>query len=158
MLIGGDVFLGEILASCLTKLCLRGEELPEFDVPLLKKMTAQSVLIMCGIVKMAEVTVAAQRSSLSDCQERITLDARALLDPKAKELLKPILLKSGRERFSQFLKILKDKELKESKKNDESEISTQADDLIHFRQLKSMAVQGGDVDLDDGSDLARATG
>jgi coatomer subunit beta len=82
-----------------------------------------------------------------------------LLDPKARELLKPILLKSGRERFSQFLKILKDKELKDSKsKEAETEITTQADDLIHFRQLKSMAVQGVDVDLDDGSDLARATG
>lgn len=159
MLIDGDVFLGEILASSLTKLCLRGGELPEFDPLALKKMTASSVLVMCGIVKMAEVTVAAQRSSLSDCQERITLDIRALLDPKARELLKPILLNCGRERFSQFLKILKDKELKESKKKEaETEITTQADDLIHFRQLKSMAVQGGDVDLDDGSDLARATG
>ena len=159
MLIDGDVFLGEILASSLTKLCLRGEDMPEFDHSALKKMTASSVLIMCGIVKMAEVTVAAQRSSLSDCQERITLDIRALLDPKAKELLKPILLKSGRERFSQFLKLLKDNELKESKsKEADNEVTTQADDLIHFRQLKSMAVQGGDVDLDDGSDLARATG
>jgi coatomer subunit beta len=159
MLIDGDVFLGEILASSLTKLCLRGGELPDFDLVRLKKMTATSVLVMCGIVKMAEVTVAAQRSSLSDCQERITLNTRALLDPKARELLKPILLKSGRERFSQFLKILKDKELKDSKsKEAETEITTQADDLIHFRQLKSMAVQGVDVDLDDGSDLARATG
>jgi len=35
---------------------------------------------------------------------------------------------------------------------------TQADDLIHFRQLKAMSVQVGDMDLDDGSDLARATG
>jgi coatomer subunit beta len=159
MLIDGDVFLGEILASALTKLCLRAGEFPEFDASLLKKMTATSVLVMCGVVKMAEVTVAAQRSSLADCQERITLNIRALLDPKAKELVKPILLSSGRERFSQFLKILKDKEQKESKKKEaETEITTQADDLIHFRQLKSMAVQGGDVDLDDGSDLARATG
>jgi len=158
MLIEGDVFLGEILASSLTKLCLRASELPEFDAILLKKMTANSVLIMCGIVKMAEVTVAAQRSSLSDCQERITLNTRALLDPKANALLKPVLLKSGREQFARFLKILKDKELKESKKNADEVITTQADDLIHFRQLKSMAVQGGDVDLDDGSDLARATG
>ena len=158
MLIEGDVFLGEILASSLTKLCLRAGQMPGFDALLLKKMTATSVLIMCGIVKMAEVTVAAQRSSLSDCQERITLNTRALLDPKARELLTPILLKSGREQFARFLKILKDKELKESKKNTEEVITTQADDLIHFRQLKSMAIQGGDVDLDDGSDLARATG
>ena len=160
LLIEGDIFLGEILASSLTKLCLRLEDMPEVEAAARKKMTATAVLLMCGIVKMAEVTVAAQRSSLSDCQERITLDIRALLDPKAKELLKPIFLKSGRERFSQFLKILKDKELKESKsKQAENEITTHADDLIHFRQLKSMAVQGGgDVDLDDGSDLARATG
>jgi coatomer subunit beta len=159
MLIEGDIFLGEILASSLTKLCLRLEDMPEVDAAAFKKMTATSVLLMCGIVKMAEVTVAAQRSSLSDCQERITLDIRALLDPKAKGLLKPILLTSGRERFSQFLKTLKEKELKESKsKQAENEITTHADDLIHFRQLKSLAVQGGDVDLDDGSDLARATG
>jgi coatomer subunit beta len=159
MLIGGDVFLGEVLASSLTKICLRAGQLPKFDPIALKKMTVQTVLIMCGIVKMAEVTVAAQRSSLADCQERITMNCRALLDPKAKELLLPILLHSGRERFAQFLKILKDKELKESKKKElESEVTTQADDLIHFRQLKAMAVQAGDVDLDDGSDLARATG
>lgn len=159
MLIGGDVFLGSILASTLTKLCLRASEFPEMDAVKLKKMTVQSVLIMCGIVKMAEVTVSAQRSSLSDCQERITLCCRALLDSKAQDLLKPILLKDGRERFGQFLKILKEREAKETKKKEnEMEVHTQADDLIHFRQLKALAVQGGDLDLDDGSDLARATG
>lgn len=161
MLIAGDVFLGEVLASCLTKLCLRGSDFPEMDPVMLKKMVANSVLIMCGIVKMAETTVSAQRSSLSDCQERVTLNIRALLDPKATELLKPTLLHVGRDSFATFLKILKDKEVKDSKKfkeEQESRILTQADDLIHFRQLKSMAVQGGDVDLDDGSDLARATG
>merc|ERR1712071_127863 len=35
---------------------------------------------------------------------------------------------------------------------------TQADDLIHFRQLLSTSVQGGDLDLDGGTDLERATG
>jgi len=159
MLISGDVFLGEILAATLTKLCLRAENFPEMDPIKLKSMTATSVIIMCGIVKMAESTVAAQRSSFTDCQERVTISCRALLDPKAKTLLKPLLLKEGRERFAQFLKVLKDKELKEAKKNEATkEIATQADDLIHFRQLRSMAVQGGDVDLDDGADLARATG
>lgn len=158
MLIEGDVFLAEVFAACLTKLCLRASEFPEMDPVQLKKMTAETVLIMCGIVKMAEVTVAAQRSSLSDCKERVTLCCRALLDAKAGELLKPTLLKDGKARFAQFLKILKEKEAKENKDKEEEVPSTQADDLIHFRQLRSMAVQGGDVDLDDGSDLARATG
>lgn len=158
MLIAGDVFLGEILASTLTKLCLRGASLNMSAVQL-KAMVAKSVLIMCGIVKMAEVVVSAQRSSLSDCQERVSLCCRALLDPAARSLLGPTLLKDGRQRFAQYLKMLKEKELKDTKKKEsEKEITTQADDLIHFRQLRSMAVQGGDVDLDDGSDLARATG
>jgi coatomer subunit beta len=80
------------------------------------------------------------------------------LDAKAGELLKPTLLKDGKARFAQFLKILKDKEASDNKAKEEAIPATQPDDLIHFRQLRSMAVQGGDIDLDDGSDLARATG
>ncbi|KAI2510384.1 coatomer subunit alpha [Fragilaria crotonensis] len=156
MIVSGDVFLGSLVASCLTKLCLRAEDL--VDAVTLKKMTVDSLLIMCGIVKMAEVTVSAQRSSLADCQERITMCCRALLDPKAKALLKPTFMTNGKATFAAFLKTLKDKELEEAKKEKEDVPATQADDLIHFRQLRSMAVQGGDVDLDDGGDLARATG
>merc|ERR1712194_941937 len=44
------------------------------------------------------------------------------------------------------------------KKKYQETSAAQADDLIHFRQLKTMAVNAGDVDLDDGADLARATG
>eukprot|EP00527_Entomoneis_sp_CCMP2396_P007070 CAMPEP_0198141086 /NCGR_PEP_ID=MMETSP1443-20131203/4159_1 /TAXON_ID=186043 /ORGANISM="Entomoneis sp., Strain CCMP2396" /LENGTH=401 /DNA_ID=CAMNT_0043803715 /DNA_START=40 /DNA_END=1245 /DNA_ORIENTATION=+ len=149
------------MAASLTKLCLRAAESSTIAPTKVKSMTASAVLAMCGIVKMAEVTVAAQRTSLADCQERVTLCVRALLDPAAQELLKKILLTDGRERFAEFLKITKEKELKEAKKDSEEKnqtISTQADDLIHFRQLKSMAVSGGDLDLDDGADLARATG
>lgn len=158
MMIGGDVFLGSIVSSCLTKLCLRASDMPEFDPVQLKGMMAKTLLIMCGIVKMAEVTVSAQRSSLADCSERITLCCRSLLDPKANEVLKTILLTEGKTSFAEFLRTLKEKELKESKKTVDETPTTQADDLIHFRQLRTMAVQGGDVDLDDGSDLARATG
>ena len=159
MLISGDVFLGEILGSSLTKLCLRAGEFPEMDGVKLKQMTTQALKIMCAVVKMAEVTVTPQRSSLSDCQERMTLCCRALLDSKARSLLKDSLLSDGRRRFGEFLRILKEKEVKElAKKEAKEEITTQADDLIHFRQLRSMAVEGGDVDLDDGADLARATG
>lgn len=156
MIVSGDVFLGSLVASCLTKLCLRADDL--LDAVTVKKMTVDSLLIMCAIVKMAEVTVSAQRSSLADCQDRITMCCRALLDPKAKVLLKQTFLTNGKATFAAFLKTLKEKELEEAKKEKEETPATQADDLIHFRQLRSMAVQGGDVDLDDGGDLARATG
>ncbi|EED93013.1 coatomer protein subunit beta 1 [Thalassiosira pseudonana CCMP1335] len=107
MIIGGDIFLGTIIASCLTKMCLRAPDVG-IDAVTSKAMNVKSLLIMCGIVKMAEVTVSAQKTSLADCSERVSL--------------------------------------------------SQADDLIHFRQLRSLAAQGGDIDLDDGTDLARATG
>ena len=165
MLISGDVFLGETMSAALTKLCLRASDMPTIAPAKVKSMTATAVLAMCGVVKMAEVTVAAQRSSLTDCQERITLCCRALLDPAAKELLKDIFMKDGRRRFAEFLKIIKEKELKETSKKDDDRnkkqgiATTQPDDLIHFRQLKSIAsLGGGDLDLDDGADLARATG
>lgn len=157
MLVGGDVFLGSVVSSSLTKLCLRASDL-SISAGKVKEMTMKTLLMMCAIVKMAEVTVAAQKSSLADCKERITLCCRALLDPKANAMLKPTLLSKGKATFGSFLKSLKDKEVNETKKNEGCVSSVQADDLIHFRQLRSSAVAAGDLDLDDGSDLARATG
>mmetsp|Transcript_19774 Transcript_19774/g.24391 ORF Transcript_19774/g.24391 Transcript_19774/m.24391 type:complete len:972 (+) Transcript_19774:120-3035(+) len=159
LLISGDVFLGSVVSSTLTKLCLRASDIPTDITPVKsKEMTMQALLVMCAIVKMATVTVTAQRSSLADCSERVTLCCRVLLDPKVTELIKPIMLGKGKTAFGTFLKSLKDKEMKDSKKEKSNVPLVQADDLIHFRQLRSTAVSGGDLDLDDGSDLARATG
>lgn len=159
MLIEGDVFLGSVVSSTLTKLCLRANDLPDsFSPQVTKEMTLETLLVMCAIIKMAEITVNAHRSSLSDCTERITLCTRALLDPKANALLKPIMLGKGKAAFGSFLKSLKDKEAKQNKKEEKTAPSVQADDLIHFRQLRSSTVASGELDLDDGHDLARATG
>ena len=170
MIASGDVFLGEILGAALTKLCLRAKQSESFDPVTLKTMTVKTCLILCGLVKMSEVTVSAQRSSWMDCQERLTLCTRALLDPKAEELLRKTFLEDGKKRFGEFLKQLKEKEKEASKdpaKAEEEKAkegvvipSAQPDDLIHFRQLRSIGGLGGseEIDLDDGSDLARATG
>ena len=156
MIVGGDIFLGTITSSCLTKMCLRAPDVG-IDAVTTKSMTVKALLSMCGIVKMAEVTVSAQKSSLADCSERVALCCRALLDPKATALLKETLLNEGKTSFATFLKSIQEKsgDTEESK---EEVVTSQADDLIHFRQLRSLTAQGGDLDLDDGSDLARATG
>jgi coatomer subunit beta len=99
----------------------------------------------------------AQRSSASDCQDRCTLCCRILLDPKTRELLKPILLEDGKKQLANYLLKVAEEQPQKKKKDEEKPVA-QADDLIHFRQLKTMAVNAGDVDLDDGADLARATG
>eukprot|EP00538_Stauroneis_constricta_P000500 CAMPEP_0119548464 /NCGR_PEP_ID=MMETSP1352-20130426/2393_1 /TAXON_ID=265584 /ORGANISM="Stauroneis constricta, Strain CCMP1120" /LENGTH=990 /DNA_ID=CAMNT_0007593757 /DNA_START=73 /DNA_END=3045 /DNA_ORIENTATION=- len=170
MIVGGDVFLGETLASSLTKLCLKAKKDPAANAVEWKSRTAKSLLVMCGIVKMAEVTIQAQRSATSDCVDRLTLCCRALLDPKQQSLIEPILLEQGKVQFAKYLANLKAKQQaqQESKQNQshqqqqqqkqDDQPSTQADDLIHFRHLRAFAVEGGDVDLDDGADLARATG
>jgi coatomer subunit beta len=159
LIVSGDVFVGSVVSSTLTKLCLRaGEMKNDITAVKVKEMTMQALLVMCAIVKMATVTVTAQRSSVADCSERVTLCCRALLDPKVCEMVKPILLGKGKSAFGTFLKSLKDKESKDEKKDTPNAPSVQADDLIHFRQLRSTAVAGGELDLDDGSDLARATG
>jgi len=159
MIVGGDIFLGTIIASCLTKMCLRAPDLG-VDAVQTKSMTVKALLSMCGIVKMAEVTVSAQKSSLADCSERVSLCCRALLDPKAQSLLKTTLLSEGKASFASFLKHVQDKDsgIAEKEESKEDIVTAQADDLIHFRQLRSLTAQGGDLDLDDGSDLARATG
>jgi len=163
MVIGGDIFLAEVLAACMTKLCLRAQKVG-IESLRIKSMVASSILVLCGLVKMAEQSTSSQRSSSSDCQERLTLCCRALIDPRAQELLKGSFLEDGKTWFGQYLKMLKEKEKegkegKDGSKGEEGKPISQADDMIHFRQLRSMAVQGGgDVDLDDGSDLARATG
>jgi len=121
-------------------------------------MTVKSTLYMCAIVKMAESAISAQKSSFADCSERVTFCCRALLDPKVKDILKPLLLTKGKATFAEFLKTLKLKDEMEATKAQSNHRSVQADDLIHFRQLRSSTVLGGEIDLDDGSDLARATG
>ncbi len=158
LLISGDVFLGSVVSSTLTKLCLRASDLTDITPVKAKELTMQALLVMCAIVKMATVTVTAQRSSVADCSERVTLCCRALLDPKVCSMVKPIMLGQGKSAFGTFLKNMKDKDSSQNKKDVPSAPTVQADDLIHFRQLRSTAVAGGELDLDDGSDLARATG
>jgi hypothetical protein len=47
MLIQGDVFLGSVVSSCLTKLCLRASDLPNDFTPVkAKEMSMQTLLVM----------------------------------------------------------------------------------------------------------------
>jgi len=152
IVVHGDVFVAETLASSLTKLVL---QFPAVD----KIRTAKTILILCSICKLAESGTSvsmAQRSSASDCQDRCSMCCRVLLDTKTRDLLRPILMEDGKKQLANYLAKISS-EQPQKKKQVEIPV-TQADDLIHFRQLKSMAVNAGDVDLDDGGDLARATG
>ena len=148
MVIEGDIFLCSVLASTLTKFCLRLKD---------KKVTVKALLAMCGFAKMAEVNSSSQKSAAADCHERITLCCRMLLDEKTSALLSSTWTERGKVTFSQLLTDLREKEVLESK-DGSTGVATQCDDLIHIRQLKNNTAGAGDIDLDDGSDLLRATG
>mmetsp|Transcript_10254 Transcript_10254/g.21075 ORF Transcript_10254/g.21075 Transcript_10254/m.21075 type:complete len:956 (-) Transcript_10254:55-2922(-) len=147
MVVEGDIFLCSILASTLTKFCLRKKS---------KARTIKSLLAMCGFAKMAEVKASSQKSAQSDLAERITLCSRMLLDSKTSEMLSAAWLDSGKQTFSSLLAELRDKAAAETKEEGSTTV-TQCDDLIHIRQLKNSS-GAGEIDLDDGSDLLRATG
>ncbi|GMI44246.1 hypothetical protein TrCOL_g12651 [Triparma columacea] len=148
MVVQGDIFLCGILASTLTKFSLRSKN---------KGMTVKTLLAMCGFAKMAEVKSSSQKSAATDCHERITLCCRILLDSKTSEMLSAAWLDSGKQTFSSLLVELREKAAASSKE-DAAPTVTQCDDLIHIRQLKHQSGAAGDIDLDDGSDLLRATG
>lgn len=147
MVVEGDIFLCSMLASTLTKFCLRKKS---------KARTIKSLLAMCGFAKMAEVKSSSQKSAQTDLAERITLCSRMLLDSKTSEMLSAAWLDSGKQTFSSLLAELRDKAAAEIKEEGSTTV-TQCDDLIHIRQLKNSS-GAGDIDLDDGSDLLRATG
>lgn len=161
MLLSGDGFLGSIVSSCLTKLCLRSEDMVDkFSSAKIKDMTLKSTLYMCAIVEMTESVESSHKSSFADCYERITFCCRTLLDLRVKKVLKPLLLTKGKATFAKLMENLKQKDEAEVVKVASNKPSVQADDQIYFRQLRLNTVLGGEFDLDDGdhSDLARATG
>ncbi|GMI04386.1 hypothetical protein TrVE_jg7457 [Triparma verrucosa] len=149
LVVEGDIFLCSILASTLTKFCLRMNKK--------KSMVVRSLLTLCGFAQVASLKGSSQKSAAVDSHERISLCCRMLLDDKTSDMLKETWTEKGKVTFSQLLGVMKEKKERESKSEEEGVVS-QADDLIHIRQLKSGTAGGGDIDLDDGSDLLRATG
>jgi coatomer subunit beta len=150
MIVDGDIFLGSVLASSLTKLCLKSSGSSSN-----KGMTVKSLLALCGIAKMSSmnVNVTSQKSSTDDCHARLSLCIRVLLDPHTNKLLRESWITSGRITFGELLK-----EIKSASTLGGEASNVAPDDLIHIRQLKANTAVGGDIDLDDGSDLIRAIG
>jgi len=147
MIVEGDIFLGSVLASSLTKICLKNRTN--------KRMTVDTLLALCGIAKMSSASVSSQKSAAADCHARLTLCIRVLLDPQTNSLLSDSFITSGRVTFAELLRVIKEKEL--ANVATKAKVSNVApDDLIHIRQLKMSQAAGGDIDLDDGSDLLRA--
>jgi len=160
-LLEGDVFLGGLLVSSLTKLTVQALETAGPLDPECKEMQAKTLLVACGVGRMAEVKAQGNVGAYADVLERITVCARVLLDPDSLSLVKDTLLTKCKMSYAAFLKFKQEEAAKSDKARQgekEGGLSALPDALINFRQLRHFGVQTGDFDLYDGEDIQRATG
>jgi coatomer subunit beta len=151
LICSGDILLGTVLSVTLTKLALKATE-DKY------RITLGALLTAAGVGKLAELRRGDRIGVHADCLERLTQCCRVLLDPSVQEKLKDVFLTSCQEAYSQLVskqKVLKQKVTEQAKKGKASN----PDDLIQFRQLRQLSVQGGlEVDLMDADDISRAIG
>ncbi|KAF3430973.1 hypothetical protein FNV43_RR25703 [Rhamnella rubrinervis] len=154
LLLAGDFFLGAVIASTLTKLVLRLEEVQPSKVEV-NKATTQAVLIMVSMIQLGQSS-AIPHPMDNDSHDRIVLCIRLLCNTG--DDVRKIWLQSCRE---SFVKMLADKQLRETEeKKAKAQISNaQPDDLIDFYHLKSRKGMS-QLELEDEvqDDLKRATG
>lgn len=151
----GDILLGTVAAVALTKLVLKTSPSDEQS----GRLTLDTLLVASGIGHLAETRRNGRVGVHADCLDRLSQCCRVLLDPALRDILKPIFLQSCQDAYSSLVakeKVVKNQLLENSIKKGKA---SQPDDLIQFRQLRSLAVQGGlEVDLMDADDISRAIG
>ena len=151
LICSGNILLGTVASVTLTKIALKAK----VDV---NRITLGALLTAAGVGKLAETKRGSRVGVYADCLDRLSQCCRILLDPAMKEMMAPVFIKSCQEAYSSLVNKQK------AAKNKANEISKKAsasnpDDLIHFRQLRAMGVQGGlEVDLMDADDISRAVG
>ena len=158
----GDVQLATAAVVALTKIALKAllnrHGGIHFTVAESGSLVMNTVLICTGIGKMVDIL--GNSCYVQDCLDRINQCCRMLLDPVLRSKMADRWLTSGRTTFTaivQQARAVKTKASEADKRTGAN--SSQADDLIQFRQLRAQAVQGGiEVDLMDADDISRAAG
>jgi coatomer subunit beta len=135
ILLTGDFFLGAVVASTLTKLMLRYEEVQDNRVAL-NKAEAEILLYMVSMLRLG------QSSALShpiddDAYDRITLCIKVLTEKDP--LMTTVWLKNCRTSFAMMINDKLSREMEE-KKSKAQDSYAQPDDLIDFYHLKRTKV------------------
>lgn len=158
LVVGGDVLLGTVAATTLTKLSLKAAQEKSLVGVVVNRMTTSTLLVCAGVGRLAESKTKGKHVMHADCVDRLHMCCRVLLDPVVRENLGEAWLHSCRDAFSAIVASQKAAKSKATE-DDKKRLASQADDLIQFRQLHAQAVQGGiEVDLMDADDISRATG
>ncbi|KIY48173.1 coatomer protein [Fistulina hepatica ATCC 64428] len=159
LLLAGDFFTGAVLASALTKLALRYDELvvpgDSADAMALNTLRAEAMLIMTSIIRVGQskfVTVQIDE----DSNERIMNCIQTLSELEDKAVVHEIFLQDTKAAFSKML-TAREKRAASKKAAESQEKATivQVDDLLSFRQFSKKIAD--DV-IDEDEDVDRATG
>jgi coatomer subunit beta len=153
----GDILLGTVTALTLTKIALKTSS-SHSALTESNRVVMGALLTAAGVGKLAEVKRQGRVGVYADCLERLSLAVRVLLDPTLREKLQSLFTEACREAYSALAAKQK------AAKNKANELAKRGkasspEDLIQFRQLRAMTVQGGlEVDLMDADDISRAVG
>ncbi|CAA7409863.1 unnamed protein product [Spirodela intermedia] len=154
LILGGDFFLGAVVASNLTKIILRLEEVQPSKTEV-NRAVSGALLIMVSMLQLGQSSVMPHPID-NDSYDRIVLCIRLLCNTG--DEARKIWLQSCRQSFA---KMLSDKQLREIEEiKAKAQVShAQPDDLIDFYHLKSRKGMS-QLELEDEvqDDLKRATG
>eukprot|EP00595_Chromulina_sp_UTEXLB2642_P001377 CAMPEP_0196763628 /NCGR_PEP_ID=MMETSP1095-20130614/4448_1 /TAXON_ID=96789 ORGANISM="Chromulina nebulosa, Strain UTEXLB2642" /NCGR_SAMPLE_ID=MMETSP1095 /ASSEMBLY_ACC=CAM_ASM_000446 /LENGTH=744 /DNA_ID=CAMNT_0042117237 /DNA_START=637 /DNA_END=2872 /DNA_ORIENTATION=+ len=153
----GNVLLVTVASVTLTKIVLKlSTHLKDYNL-----IKLNVLLIITALGKFVETKGKNRAGAYADSLDRINLCIRILLDPVVNKSLAGLLLESGKSAYHQLVNEQKNFKAKTliSDNAKKGTNTSQPDDLIQFRQLRSQAVQGGiEVDLMDADDISRAVG
>ncbi|KZT08642.1 coatomer protein [Laetiporus sulphureus 93-53] len=153
LILGGDFFTGSVLASALTKLVLRYDEVGS-DRKKANALKAEAMLIMASVIRVGQskfVTVPIDE----DSSERIMNCIQTLSELKEKPVVHQMFLENTRTAFSKMLQAQEKKAAEKKEQESAKEKIVQVDDLLTFRQFSKKTAD--DV-IDDVEDVGRATG
>lgn len=152
LILGGDYFLGSVLASTLTKLVMHFSDSAQ-DANATNALRAEAMLIMTSIVRVGQSPFSAVQID-EDSYERIMSCLQSLEAYTSDLQIKEVFTKDTKVAFAKIL-ATEEKRVAEKKAKDTS-AAVQADDVIAFRQFSKRG--GGDEADEYELDLTRATG
>ncbi|KAH7909064.1 coatomer beta subunit appendage platform-domain-containing protein, partial [Hygrophoropsis aurantiaca] len=153
LILGGDFFTGAVLASTLTKLVLRFDELTP-DATKANALRAEAMLIMTSTIRIGQskfVTVPIDE----DSNERILNCIQTLSELRETPAVHNIFLKETKAAYSKMLGA-QEKIAVEKREAENAKVTVvQVDDLLSFRQFSK---KSADDPIDYIEDLGKATG
>ncbi|EGF82244.1 hypothetical protein BATDEDRAFT_19102 [Batrachochytrium dendrobatidis JAM81] len=153
LVLGGEYFVGAVLATTLTKLALRYAQTTN-NSPQSNAFKIEAMLIMTSIIRVGRSHFVTAHID-EDSSSRIQGCLRVLSSTPAEPIMVDAFLKDCRNAFTNL--VISHEKTKQRKTKEKRGVKIQADDVISYRFLKSKKL-GGEGSDEFETDLIRATG